>query len=140
MSSQETLISLNDAQALSRVVANLERSLVGDESLAELSAKLSEARIVQTDALPADTIRFRSTVSYEELPGGTRRRVTLVGPRDADASAGRISVLSPMGRALLGRSEGEVVDVPVPMGRRISVRVAEVARRALDELEEECFA
>jgi transcription elongation GreA/GreB family factor len=111
-----------------------------DESFDELADKLSEARIVAPRALPATTIRFHSTVTYDELPAGTRRRVTLVGPRDANASAGRISVFSPIGRALLGRKKGHVVDVPLPMGRQASVRVTDVVSPSLEMMDEPSYA
>jgi transcription elongation GreA/GreB family factor len=88
----------------------------------------------------SDVVRFRSTVVYEELPSRTSRRVTLVGPRESDAGVGRISVLSPVGRALLGRSTGQVAEVELPMGRTIAIRVADVIAPALDELDERSYA
>jgi regulator of nucleoside diphosphate kinase len=65
-------------------------------------------------------------VTYEELPARAHRRVTLVVPRQADAGAGRISVLSPVGRALLGQPSGRVVDIELPMGRQLSVHIRRV--------------
>jgi regulator of nucleoside diphosphate kinase len=84
----------------------------------------------------SDVVRFRSTVVYQELPTGTSRRVTLVGPRDSDASAGRVSVLSPVGKALLGCSKGHVVEVELPMGRTLAVRVTDVIGPARDEADD----
>jgi hypothetical protein len=52
---------------------------------------------------------MNSKVTYRVEPGGERRSVILVHPIEADASIGRISVLSPVGRALLGRAPGSVV-------------------------------
>ncbi len=86
------------------------------------------------------TARLHSTVSYEELTTGTQRRVTLVNPRDADAGAGRISVLSPIGRALLGHKAGRVIDVALPMGRQLSVRVIDVAAREANPVDEPTYA
>ena len=77
-------------------------------------------------AFPHGTVRLNSTVTYEEVPAGRRRRVTLVRPRDADASAGRISTLSPVGRALLGNARGVVVEILLPTGRQQLVRVVDV--------------
>ena len=90
--------------------------------------------------MSSDTVRVGFTVTYEELPAGTRRRVTLVIPREADASVGRISVLSPVGRALLGRTNGQVVPVALPMGREVSVRVLEVTAPEFDEVDERLYA
>ncbi len=136
----EVLISSHDASALQRLLADMRRTVEIDASAEELSDKLSEARIVGAHALPEHVVRFRSTVVYEELPGRTQRRVTLVSPREADAGAGRISVLSPIGRALLGLSKGHVAEVQLPTGRQLSVRVAEVSAPALDEVDDSAFA
>jgi len=86
-----------------------------------------DATVARPRAEQPDVVRVGFTVTYAELPAGTRRRVTLVNPRAADAGAGRISVLSPVGRALLGRTKGHVVRVGLPMGREASLRVLEVA-------------
>lgn len=91
-------------------------------------------------SIRSDTVRVGFTVTYEELPAGTRRRVTLVIPREADASAGRISVLSPVGRALLGRTKGHVVPVALPMGREVSVRVLQVTAPEFEEIDESVYA
>lgn len=90
------------------------------------SVQAPKSRVLERNALPREDARLNSTVIYEELPGRLRRQVTLVGPRDADASAGHISVLSPVGRALLGHAKGSTVDVALPFGRRLLVRVVEV--------------
>ena len=65
-------------------------------------------------------------MTYEELPARAHRRVTLVAPGQSDAGAGRISVMSPIGRALLGHPSGRVVDVELPMGRQLSVQIGRV--------------
>ena len=91
-------------------------------------------------AVRSNTARLHSTVMYEELPTGTRRRVTLVNPRDADASAGRISVLSPIGRALLGHKTGQVIAVALPMDRRLSVRVLEVFAHETERIDQPAYA
>jgi regulator of nucleoside diphosphate kinase len=136
----EIFIASSDASALSRLLASATRLAESESSALELSDKLSEARVVRSSELPKNTIRFRSTVTYEELPGHARRRVTLVSPREADASAGRISVLSPIGRALLGHVAGRVVDVTLPAGRKLAVKIAAVSPPAFDPLPELVYA
>ncbi|MGQ0510138.1 MAG: GreA/GreB family elongation factor [Betaproteobacteria bacterium] len=69
-----------------------------------------------------------SVVSYEELGTRTRRAVTLVPPGRANPAAGLVSVLSPVGRALLGRRAGEDVDARLPDGRSLQLRVARIGR------------
>ena len=103
-------------------------------------ADAARSRVLEPRAIPSDNARLHSTVMYEELPGRLRRQVTLVSPRDADASAGRISVLSPVGRALLGHAKGSTVDVALPLGRRLLVRVIEVAAHQFDPTDEPTYA
>jgi regulator of nucleoside diphosphate kinase len=69
---------------------------------------------------------MNSRVSYREEPSGERRTVALVRPNEAAPSHGRISVLSPVGRALLGRRSGAVVSISVPGGRALTIRVLEI--------------
>jgi regulator of nucleoside diphosphate kinase len=136
----DVFITSTDASALNRLLSELTHAVEGDESTLDLSTKLFDANIVGSRALPYNTVRFNSTVTYEEVPTGKRRSVTLVDPRQADASAGRISVLSPIGRALLGHTTGRVVDVELPMGRRLPVRVVDVHPPELDAVEEPAYA
>ena len=89
---------------------------------------LVEARLVPHEALPADRIAMNSWVAYREEPGGVRRSVILVHPIEADAARGRISVLSPIGLALLGRTEGSVVTVDVPGAKVLTVRILQASR------------
>lgn len=109
-------------------------------SIPRFPAKRSNPRVLKPRALPNEHARLHSTVTYEELPGRLRRRVTLVNPRDADASAGRISVLSPVGRALLGQAKGSTVDVALPLGRWLSVRVIEVTAGRFERVDEPAYA
>jgi regulator of nucleoside diphosphate kinase len=69
------------------------------------------------------------------IPDGVAETVTIVYPAQADARAGRVSVLSPIGRALLGRLVGSVVDVLLPTGRHFAVRIVEVSRRSVKDEE-----
>lgn len=75
-----------------------------------------------------------STVTYVEEPSGMRRTVTITYPADADLALRKISVLSPIGRSLLGRRRGDIVDVALPGGRLLEIHIADTARRkALQE-------
>ena len=109
-------------------------------SIPEMFISSTDAIALNQRARPSSAVRLHSTVTYEELPARTRRRVTLVNPRDADASAGRISVLSPIGRALLGHRKGHVVDVALPMSRQLSVRVVEVNAQEAEPVDEPIYA
>ena len=115
----DLVISNRDGEALARLAAGRER-----EALAEL---MLEARFVAEEALPEDCIALGSRVTYAEVGGSATRSVTLVAPADADAAAGRISVLSPIGLALIGRRRGALTDASLPNGRRLRLRVLESA-------------
>jgi regulator of nucleoside diphosphate kinase len=69
-----------------------------------------------------------SKVTYESLPRGERRSVILAHPLDADPAVGRISVLSPVGVALLGRSTGARVAAELPGERTLVLRIVDVER------------
>ena len=120
-------MSFDDAKSPNRLPLEPTHAADSGDSNLDSSMKLFDARTVRPHAVPRNTVRVGSAVSYEELPTGTQRHVTLVVPRDADASAGRISVLSPVGRALLDHAKGQVISVALPMDRQLSVRVLDVA-------------
>jgi regulator of nucleoside diphosphate kinase len=123
----ELYITSDDAVLLRRLLS--ERALVSgsDETMDALLATLNDAQVVEPQALPPGTVGLNSTLTYEELPTQTLRRVTLVEPRHADPGQGRISVLSPIGRALLGQVRGRLIEVELPAGRRMTIRLLETA-------------
>lgn len=130
----ELLISAADATALGLMLGERRRSHALEAAAAEaLSDLLSAAHVVPDDALPRDRVAMGSPVSYEQLPDGGRRTVTLVFPVDADAGNGRVSVLSPIGLALLGRARGTSVEPTLPDGRRLRIRILTLERMPLKE-------
>lgn len=109
-------------------LGRLER-LIGDgdsPALQRLEAELGRAEIVEPHDVPDDVVTMNSDVLYEDLSSGTRRTVRLVYPADADAALGRVSVLAPIGSALLGLRVGQEIEWPTPGGVR-RVRVVGVA-------------
>jgi regulator of nucleoside diphosphate kinase len=90
-----------------------------------LEDELSRARIVPQREIPEGVVTMNSDVVYEDGASGVRRTVRLVYPRDADAALGRVSVMAPIGAALLGLRVGQEIDWEVPGGAR-RVRVVEV--------------
>jgi regulator of nucleoside diphosphate kinase len=68
---------------------------------------------------------MNSDVVYEDVETGARRSVRVVYPKDSDAASGRVSVLAPIGAALLGLRVGQEIDWRVPTGVK-RIRVAEV--------------
>lgn len=95
------------------------------EAAEALDTELRRAQIVDARAVPADVVTMNSEVEYEDVRTGLRRTVRIVYPGSADASAGRISVLAPIGTALLGLRAGQSIAWRTPGGVR-EVRVVRV--------------
>jgi len=88
-----------------------------------LAAELNNAVVVDSCRVPPDVVTMNSRVLFEDESTGERRAVTIVFPQQADASLGSISVLAPIGTALLGYRSGDVVESKVPSGvRRLKVK------------------
>jgi regulator of nucleoside diphosphate kinase len=124
----EIVVSATDAELLAGVVGMRGRDRREADASDALASMLSEARMVPHEALPGDRVAMNTRVTYREEPGGASRTVTLVHPSQADASKGRVSVLSPIGRALLGRMAGALSAAAIPGGRAVSIRVLRAER------------
>ena len=87
--------------------------------IAEIEGKLSTADIIDVTQLsPGGRVVFGATVDLEAEADGKRVTYTIVGEDEADIRAGRIAIISPIARALIGKSEGDVVEVTAPGGTR----------------------
>jgi regulator of nucleoside diphosphate kinase len=127
----ELLVSASDAEVLALELGKRRHANPADAAADALADLLMEARLVPHEWLPADRVAMSSRVRYEEKPGGVRRTVTLVHPLEANPAEGRISVLSPIGRALLGRCPGAVIDVCSPGGHALVIRVLSTEKQLL---------
>ena len=93
------------------------------EHLLELAEELERAFVVEATEVPSGVVMLHSRVRVADLSSGERRELTLVFPSEADAATGRISVLAPLGCALMGYREGEVVEWEMPGGlRRLEIQ------------------
>ncbi len=86
--------------------------------LEELDEELERAEIVRPEEIPPDVITMNSTFRLSDLDTGDEGIYTLVFPPKADSSNGKISVLAPIGTAVLGYRVGDVVEWRVPAGRK----------------------
>ncbi len=86
--------------------------------IAQVEDRLARAQVIEPAASPPDAVRFATTVLLEDTASGEQVAYTLVGEDESDAAAGRISVTSPVARALLGKGVGDEVRVQVPKGTR----------------------
>lgn len=93
---------------------------------AELTAVLDNAELISSYDVPPGLITMNSRVLMVEQPQGEQRILTLCYPPDADLQAGCISVLSPVGTALLGLKEGQLTCWTAPNGVQISAKILKV--------------
>ena len=77
---------------------------------------LENSRILDTAALPKDRVCLLSTVEFTNLATNTRMKFEIVSPHEMDLEAGKISLKSPIGAALMGKKVGEIAEVQVPSG------------------------
>jgi len=118
MREQPIVIGKVDAARLRKLLAARVRAGRDQDHLEELAAELERARIAEPGDVPGDVIAIHARVQVLDLVSGERRELTLVLPRESDASAGRISVLAPLGTALLGYRAGDEVEWLMPGGLR----------------------
>ena len=91
-----------------------------------LEGELARAAVVPRAEIPRDVVTMNSRVVFENETTGERREITLVYPHEADIDAGKISVLVPVGTALLGLRVGQSIDWELPSGGKHRYRVIDV--------------
>lgn len=116
------VITEPDARVLRGLLSTRNATDHDHEHLLDLSAELERALVLDSNLVPAHVVTMRKRIRVLDVTRGTRQEITLVGPADADVAARRISVLAPLGTALLGNSEGDEVEWEMPGGvRRLRV-------------------
>ena len=91
----------------------------------ELNGKLASANVIDVSKLSGDKIVFGATVSFVDVDTEEEKRYKIVGEDEADLEQNKISVNSPIARALIGKKEGDTLVIPIPKGI-IEVEVLEV--------------
>jgi transcription elongation factor GreA len=86
--------------------------------IAELEDKLARAEVIDVSKLSGDTVKFGATVTLVDEDTEEKKVWQLVGEPEADAKAGRISITSPLARALVGKKKGASVEVVTPGGAK----------------------
>src|SRR6478752_42255 len=112
----------DDHFIISAIDFALLRDLARHERLAD---ELDNAEVVDPRRIPANVVTMNSRLRFEDQATETRE-VTIVFPQDADAPNGKISVLAPVGSALLGLAENQSIVWPFPDGSKRCLRVLEV--------------
>lgn len=115
------ILSRRDALRLESLLAS--RPSAGLQVASQLEAELDRAELRDADAIPADVVTMNSEVVCVDEDSGVERRLTLVYPHQLDDTAGQVSVLAPVGAALLGLSVGQSIEWPLPGGRTTRLRV-----------------
>lgn len=92
-----------------------------------LRAELSRANVLEPDEMPGDVVTMNSTATVADETSGETRELSLVYPRDADGSANRISILAPVGSAMLGLRVGQSIDWKVPGGRALHLHITGIS-------------
>lgn len=95
-----------------------EQQSLNEGRIQELEGLLALAEIIDVSKLSGSTVKFGATVKIVDEDTEEERKYTIVGDPEADASNGRVSLSSPIARALIGKSKGDSVEVPAPGGTR----------------------
>lgn len=98
------------------------------ESSALLLDELERASTVERAGLPADVVTMRSHVVFVDRASGERHSVQLVYPSEADMAQQRISIMTPIGAALIGMRVGSAIDWPNRLGERRWLEIVEVVQ------------
>jgi transcription elongation factor GreA len=95
-----------------------EQQALNEGRIAELEDKLARADVIDVSKLSGDTVKFGATVTLVDEDTDEKKVWQLVGEPEADAKQGRISITSPLARALIGKSKGASVEVVTPGGAK----------------------
>ena len=114
--------------------AKEEQGLI-EAKIRELEAKLTLAEVIDPTRLSGSRVRFGATVTIEDTESGEPQTYTIVGEHEADIKRGRISIVAPVARALIGKEVGDTVSVQSPKGKR-EYEIAKVEWLEVPPLEE----
>ncbi len=118
------IISSVDVERLEHLLENLPKDdFPGKEDLEE---ELLRANVVPPEEVPSNVVTMNSTVHFETKPGGKKFLMTLVYPTDTGKIENSISILAPVGSALLGLSIGDEIEWPRPGGGKITLRINDI--------------
>lgn len=118
MTDRQIVISEPNARVLRGLLRARNAATHDQEHLADLQVELDRALVLDPSELAPTIVTMYAAVRVRDLESGRSQDVTLVSPREADVTAGRISVLAPLGTALIGYRQGDVVERDMPGGLR----------------------
>lgn len=120
------VITHTDRQRLGTLIEKASQDGLADRRLLDdLELELERARAVESQDVPSDVVTMNSTVRLRDLETDETFEYMLVYPNDADPAEDRVSVLAPIGTAIIGCRQGDVIEWPIPAG---------IARLAIEEV------
>lgn len=118
------------AQSSSLVITDLDYERLAlllqhteSSNAAVLEEELARATVVAQKEVPRDIVTMNSTVQFVDQESQRESEITLVYPKDADVTKGRVSILAPVGIALIGLRIGQSIQWPMPNGQKRSLKV-----------------
>lgn len=132
MKERTILITSSDMSRLRRLLESARNLFRHDRPYLEvLKLELETAKVVESDHIPRDVVTLNSRVYIRDLDTGKQMVCTVVFPKDSNASEDRLSVLAPVGTAVLGRRVGDIFECRVPVGiKRLKLEGVESEARA----------
>jgi regulator of nucleoside diphosphate kinase len=119
MQDRTTYITRFDLERLEDLLAGVREFSYRDRGdIEELEAELQEGTLVDSKNVPPNVVTMNSRVELIDVDEKKPMIFTLTFPRDADIDTGKLSVISPVGTAILGHSEGDIIEWRVPAGDR----------------------
>jgi regulator of nucleoside diphosphate kinase len=122
MEQDQLLITDQDYERLSLLLQHAHA-----DAAALLDEELGRARVVSQKEIPRDVVTMNSQVRFKDEETGKESEVTLVYPKDADVTKSRVSILAPVGMALIGLRLGQSIDWPMPNGKVRKLKVISIA-------------
>jgi regulator of nucleoside diphosphate kinase len=119
------VVTTRDLERLERLLDSLPADASSEKEA--LQAELARAQVVEPHRIPPNVVTMNSTVRFSFKESGEEFRLTLVYPKDTEAKPDRISILAPVGIALLGLAVGDEIEWPNLAGGLSTVRVIDVA-------------
>lgn len=133
MKQRTILITFSDMSRLRRLLESARNLFRHDRPYLEvLKQELETASVVESDHVPRDVVALNSRVHIRDLDAGKPMVCTVFFPKDSNVSEDRLSVLAPIGTAVLGRRVGDIFECMVPAGvRRLKLEGIETEASAL---------
>ena len=126
MNQPSIFITTKDAEKLRRLIREAYHTEYrGSDYLKQLAGEIEKASVVRSDQIPSDVITLNSTARLVDQETNEEMIYSLVFPEDADTSQGKISILAPIGTAMLGYKVGDTFEWDTPGGTRI-IHVKEI--------------